>query len=118
MRTGRLLQVARCGYGAALIAAPELVLRAAAHRPVERRVAAVARVLGARNVGQALITGPAPGPTALRLGIAVDALHAASMLTLAAADRQLRGLALRSAGVAAGWGAAAALAARLANRGS
>ena len=57
----------------------------------------VAQVLGTRHLIQAALSALAPQPSVLTVGAAVDALHAASMLLLAVADRGARRVALTDA---------------------
>jgi hypothetical protein len=93
-----LLQVARAGYGGALLIVPGPVIRVAAGRPAGPRARAVARVLGARHLLQAALTvAAAPDGPALGVGVAIDLVHAASMTALALADRQVRRLTLSDA---------------------
>jgi hypothetical protein len=74
---------------------------------VDRRARVVVRILGARNVIQSVVISLAPARAyAPAIGAAVDALHAASMVALAAVDERRRRLALADAGVAAAFGAA------------
>jgi hypothetical protein len=111
MRTAPVLL--RGAYGLALCAAPGTLIRLAGGPPATPRDRAVARVLGVRQLAQAVVSaaalspGGAPGGRAvvLTLGAEVDALHAASMLALALADPPRRragqpagGLAPRYAG--------------------
>jgi hypothetical protein len=93
------------------------VLRACTGRPVGSRALAVARVLGARQLLQAALTrGPAPSAAWLRMGAAVDAAHAASMIGLAAADRTLRRATLADAAAATAFASGGLAAARRAPR--
>ena len=81
----RTRDVARLGYGAALLLAPDLTTGALAGRRLDRRARLVVRVLGARHVTQALVLRThEPGTTPRRLGRAADLLHAATMALLAA----------------------------------
>lgn len=80
---------ARAAYGIALLCAPDRALRLCTGLPPSPRACRVVRVLGARHVAQAALT-TAAGPAGLALGALVDGAHAASMLLLAAADRQMR----------------------------
>jgi hypothetical protein len=88
----------RGAYGLALCAAPGAVLGLAGGPPAGRRGRIVARVLGVRQLAQAVVSEAALAPctgvesrTALLvLGAAVDALHAASMLGLAVFDAPRR----------------------------
>jgi hypothetical protein len=91
------LQLARAGYGAALLLAPGPVIRLATGRTPTRRAGAVARLLGARHLVQAALTAAFPGPAAFTLGAQVDGVHAASMLALAAISPQARRIALTDA---------------------
>jgi hypothetical protein len=94
---GRALQLARAGYGAALLLQPGPAIRlATGHRP-SRRACRVARLLGARHLAQATLTAFAPRPGVFAAGADVDVLHAASMVMLAAADRAARRTALTDA---------------------
>jgi hypothetical protein len=81
---GRVLQLTRAAYGAALVLAPGLVIYLATGRFPHRRARRVAQVLGARHLVQAAITGAFPLPGVFALGAEVDAVHATSMLMLAA----------------------------------
>lgn len=110
--TGRVLQLARTGYGAALVLAPGPAILLATGRLPGRRACLVARLLGARHLAQATLTALAPVPAVFGAGAQVDALHAASMLMLAAVDRAARTAALtdtvaEAAFAAAGLAAAA-----------
>jgi len=78
-----LLSAGRALYGAALLVAPGPILAVVAGQPPSRRDRAVARVLGARHVAQALAS-VAAGRSAMAPGAMVDSLHAASMVALAA----------------------------------
>ena len=107
--------LARAGYGVALLAAPQALIRltgdpvtgqpagAERARP-SRRACGVARVLGARHLVQAGLTAAAlraePGRSyyALAGGAAVDVLHATTMVGLALVDRGARRVALADAG--------------------
>jgi hypothetical protein len=94
---GRALQVTRASYGVALVMAPGLVTYLATGRFPGRRARRVTQVLGARHLVQAAITAFVPLPEVLVLGADVDALHAASMFVLAAADHAARPAALTDA---------------------
>jgi hypothetical protein len=109
---GELLQGARATWGAALLAAPGLVLRLVGELEPDPRSRAVVRVLGARHLVQAVFSGRAPGRATLADGAWVDGVHALTSLALAAGDRPRARLALTDALIAASWGAASARAAR------
>lgn len=72
----------RGAYGVALCAAPGPLMGLLGGPPPGRRACAVARVLGARQLTQATLTGMG-GPAMASLGAEVDLLHAASMFGLA-----------------------------------
>jgi hypothetical protein len=84
--SGGALQLARVGYGAALVLAPGPAILLATGRMPGRRPCRVARLLGARHLAQATLTALTPLPAVFGAGARVDALHAASMLMLAAVD--------------------------------
>jgi hypothetical protein len=86
----RAFPLLRAGYGAVLLAAPGPVLGLCTGEPASRRSRAVARVLGARHLGQAAVTAGRPSAEVLSAGVLVDLAHAVSMLALAAGDRALR----------------------------
>jgi len=108
-----LLLVARAGYGGVLLIAPGPVIRLVAGRPAGSRTRAVARVLGARHLLQAVLTAAAPGGPSLGIGAAVDLVHAASMAALALADRPARRLTLSDALIESTFAAAGTSAARV-----
>jgi hypothetical protein len=102
----RTVLVARAAWGAGCLAAPAAVGRGLGLAPGDRRARLLLRVLGARDLGQAVLAATAPPPVLLRLGAGVDALHAASMYALAAVSRDYRRPALTSAAIATAWTAA------------
>jgi len=95
--TARGVQKARAAYGAALVFVPGPVIWLATGRRPSRRTCRVAQVLGFRHLIQAALTTAAPEPGVLALGGQVDAVHAASMLLLAAVSRGGRRAALTDA---------------------
>jgi hypothetical protein len=102
------LQLARADYGTALVLAPGPAILLATGRLPGRRACRVARLLGARHLAQATLTALAPLPAVFGAGAEVDALHAASMLMLAAVDRAARRDTVAEAAFAAAGLAAAA----------
>jgi hypothetical protein len=100
------LQVARAGYGMALVLAPGPAIHLATGRLATRRACRVAQVLGARHLVQATLTIIAPTPAILAAGGQVDAVHTASMLLLAAVSRAGRRAALADAVAEAAFAAA------------
>lgn len=102
----RGVMVGRAVWGAGCLAAPAVVGRAMGLAPGDRRARLLMRLLGARDLGQAVLTATDPPAVLVRLGAGVDALHAASMVALAAVGPQYRRPALTSATLATVWAAA------------
>ena len=87
----RYAAVVRSAYGLSLLLAPGAVIGVASGGTTLRISMTVGRVLGARHLVQALITGRVGTRGWLLAGAAVDATHALSMVGLAAlnADHRL-----------------------------
>ena len=96
-RSASGLQKVRATYGAALVFAPGTMIWLATGQLPSRRARRVAQVLGARHLIQAALTAAAPEQAVLAIGGQVDAVHAASMLALAAVSRAGRRAALTDA---------------------
>jgi hypothetical protein len=94
---GRGLQKVRAAYGAALVLLPGPVIWLATGQWPGRRARRVALVLGIRHLTQAALTAAAPEPAVLAIGGQADAVHAASMLLLAAVSPAGRRAALTDA---------------------
>ncbi len=97
MRGGAVsLDVVRGGracWGLVLLSAPDrLAAGLGAPKPTPR-VRVVIRVLGGREIVQALLIARSPGRRMLLSAMAVDAAHSASMVLLATRDPALRRLA-------------------------
>jgi hypothetical protein len=92
-----LLQLTRASYGVALVMAPGLMVYLATGHFPGRRGRRVAQLLGARHLIQAAVTAFVPERDVFMLGAAVDAVHAGSMVVLAAADPGARPAALTDA---------------------
>jgi len=105
------LYAVRGGYGALQLTSPTRVSGWLLHRRLDAHGQGVARVLGARQLAQALASGPVPSYPVLAVGVGVDLLHAASMLALAISGRRRRA-ALTDALIAGAFAVAGALAAR------
>lgn len=108
----RVLAGFRLLYGSALLAAPDALLGDLPEARIDRRALAFARVLGARQVVQAVMAYRWPSRRASLVGVAVDGAHAASMVTLARLDPRRRGLASANALGASAFALAGLLAAR------
>ena len=104
-----LFPAIRACYAAVLLCVPGPALGLSTGQPPSPRARAVARVLGARHLAQAVLTLWRPSQAVLLAGAGVDACHAASMLALAAADPGLRHAGLADACAATAFTAAGAL---------
>lgn len=102
----RAFALARTGYGTMLLAAPGAVARWYTGLPAEQATVAVALVLGTRQLAQAAATSARPGRAGLGVGVAVDVMHAASMVGLAALSRRWRRGGLVDAAVASSFAVA------------
>lgn len=83
----------RVAWGLTLLAAPGRCIALGGGPAPGADAVAVARVLAGRHVLQGVVE-LASWPRLRRLGATVDALHAASMMSLAAVDRRWRRVAL------------------------
>jgi len=68
--------------------------------PPDRRTRRIVRLLGGRQVIQAVATGADPTATVLAVGTAVDVLHGLTMVVLATVDPHRRRVALGDALIA------------------
>lgn len=103
--TVRAIELIRAAWGAALLVAPAAVLHRLRGVRVDRGALVITRILGARHLVQALLSGVDPGPEVLAAGVWVDSAHAATALGLAVADRRRARGGLIDAAVAASWAA-------------
>lgn len=99
----RVIELIRAGWGGVLLAAPAGVLGHIHGVQVDRRAIVVTRILGARHLVQALLSGVDPGPEVLAAGVWVDTVHSATALGLAVADRRRAHGGVTDALVAAAW---------------
>ncbi|MCG7593768.1 hypothetical protein ACXYX3_08085 [Mycobacterium sp. C3-094] len=107
MSAVRAIELVRAGWGAALLAAPEAILKTVARDDDPDRWAInVTRVLGARHLAQSILSGRRPTGDVLAMGVWVDGVHAATALVLAIVDRRRARLGVTDAAVAAAWGGA------------
>ncbi len=100
------IEAVRAAWGAALLFGPGIMLEQVFRVRADSRSIAVARLLGARHVAQAVLSGSRPAPAVLALGVWVDTAHAGTALAFAAADRPRARAAIFDGAVAAGWAAA------------
>lgn len=99
----RAIELVRAGWGAVLLAAPAEVLDHIHGVRVDRKALVVTRILGARHLTQAALSGVNPGPEVLAAGVWVDAVHSATALGLAVLDRRRARGGVTDAAVAASW---------------
>jgi hypothetical protein len=111
-RAATLLAGVRAGYGAVQLAVPGYSAEQRLGGPLDPATLRVVRVLGARQLAQAGLALAFPAEPLLGLGAGVDALHALSMVPVAAAAPRWRRPALVSGLMAAAFAAAGVLAAR------
>ncbi len=102
----RWIELARAAWGGALLVAPRVVLDRVHHVHTDGKTLVAARILGARHLTQAALSGVNPSPGALATGVWVDAAHAVTALALAAVDRARARAALTDGAVAGLWAAA------------
>jgi hypothetical protein len=99
----RRIELARAGWGTALLVAPRQVMTTVHHVGVDTKSLAIARILGARQLTQAVLSGLRPSPEVLAMGVWVDAVHAMTALGLAALDRSRARAGLIDTAIAALW---------------
>lgn len=102
----RSVEILRAAWGTALVVAPDRVLAATRSGPADSASRGVARLLGARHLVQALLSGLRPDPDVLALGVWVDAVHALTASLLAVGDRRRARAGWTDAAIAAGWAVA------------
>lgn len=83
----RAIEIGRAVWGAGLLAAPSSMLGTIHGLQVDTKSTVIARVLGARQLTQAGLSGIAPSPEILAMGVWVDVAHAATAFGLAVVDR-------------------------------
>lgn len=99
----RRIELVRGAFGMALLVAPRPMLRHVHRVEADSVSVAVARVLGVRQLTQAVLSGVRPSPEVLAMGVWVDLAHATSALGLAAVDRSRGFAGLFNAAAATGW---------------
>ncbi len=104
--TFRQIELLRAGWGAALLIAPQQVMKSVHHVKVDNKSVVIARILGARQLTQAALSGLRPSPEVLAMGVWVDAVHALTALGLAVADRSRARAGLTDTAVAGLWAGA------------
>ena len=99
----RLIELGRAAWGAGMLFAPRLVLERVHGVDIDTKAVIVARILGARHLVQAALSGIDPSPEVLAMGVWVDTAHASTALALAAADHSRRRAGITDGIVALGW---------------
>lgn len=102
-RRSRKIELVRAGWGAAMLIAPRQVMTHVHHVRVDTKSIAIARILGARHLTQAALSGFRPSPEVLAMGVWVDAVHAITALGLAMLDRSRTRAAVTDTAVAGLW---------------
>ena len=105
-RSYRGIEILRGTWGAALLLAPDRVLRATGSQPIDTPSVVVARILGARQLLQATLSGLRPSPEVLAMGVWVDAVHALTASALALRVRARARAGYTDAAIASVWAAA------------
>lgn len=106
------LNYVRVGLAVAHLFFPGLMPHWLVSRPIDRRARTIIRLLGFRQLSQALLTGARPTAAVLLLGAEVDIAHAASMTGLALCSRRWCRAALVNAVIAAAFAFLEVIAAR------
>ncbi|WP_222432285.1 hypothetical protein [Leekyejoonella antrihumi] len=99
----RAIEIARAAWGGTMLLTPATTLSTIHGLKIDTTSTTVARVLGARQVVQAGLSGIAPSPEILALGVWVDLAHAASAFGLAVADRSRVRAGIADGAVALAW---------------
>ena len=105
-RGSRPIELVRAVWGAALLLAPRQMLHSVHHVRVDTKSVVIARILGARQLTQAALSGVRPSPEVLAMGVWVDTVHALSAIGLSVADPDRARAGLTDTVVAGLWAAA------------
>ena len=105
-RQSRSIEVLRGAWGLALIAVPDQALGVVHGLRIDTKSRTIARILGARHLTQAVLSGDRPSPEVLAMGVWVDTVHALTALGLAGIDRRRTRASLADTAIAAVWAAA------------
>ncbi len=97
----RRLELVRGGWGLACMVAPDLVVSRLGDGRTDTRARWVCRVLGARQLTQATLSGLAPSAQVIAVGVWVDSVHSLTAAGLGLLDRSRWRPALVDAAVAA-----------------
>lgn len=103
MKGLRPIELLRGGWGTVLLLWPRPVLHQVGPVRVDDKSVDVTRILGARHLSQAVLSGVQPSPEILALGVWTDAVHAVTALGLAVTDRSRARAGLIDMAIAAVW---------------
>ncbi len=98
----RRIELLRGLWGLGLILAPGRFI-SAVDTGGDQTMIVVGRILGARQLTQAVLSGARPSPEVLAMGVWVDAVHGLTALGLAAVSPSRTGVGLGDAAAALGW---------------
>jgi hypothetical protein len=101
--THRKVEIVRGMWGLAALLRPRTVLHALQGDPNDRASQVTMRVLGARQLSQAVLSGVSPTAPVLAVGVWVDAVHALTAAGLAALRPKYAAPALADAAIAGTW---------------
>ena len=105
-RDYRGIELLRGAWGAALLVAPDRILSAIHGFHVDTKSRVIARILGARHLTQAALSGFRPSPEVLSMGAWVDTVRALTALGLAVVDRDRARAGLTDTAIAGLWATA------------
>ncbi|CAM3068005.1 hypothetical protein BST27_22585 [Mycobacterium intermedium] len=99
----RYLEIFRFAWGAALLVRTRFVLSSIHRIEIDRKALVITRILGARHLVQAGLSGIRPSPEVIAMGTWVDTVHSLTAVGLAVVDRHRARAGLTDAAVAALW---------------
>jgi hypothetical protein len=99
----RPIEILRAIWGAGLLVSPRAVLERVHGVRVDRKAIVIARILGARHMVQASLSGLDPSPEILAGGVWVDSVHSMTAIGLAVVDRSRARAGVTDALIAALW---------------
>lgn len=99
----RPVELFRAGWGAALLIVPRGVLAHVHLLRADTKTVVTLRILGARQLAQAALSGIRPSPEVLAMGVWADTVHSLTAAALALADRSRVRAASADAAVAGLW---------------
>jgi hypothetical protein len=99
----RWIEIVRSIWGTALLVAPRTILSRVHGVDVDHKAVVVTRILGARHIVQAMLSGIDPSPEVIAAGVWVDAVHSTTALGLAVVDPLRARGGITDAIIAAAW---------------